>query len=72
MKKTQTKGPSDERANVQLMAAAPDLLAALRRMLAAHDADVEAGSLIAAGNGHAADQARRAIAKAYGVDLDTV
>ena len=49
-----------------LIAAAPDMLAALERMLAAHDADVEAGSLIAAGNGMAAAQARQAIAKATG------
>ena len=52
--------------NAQLASAAPDMLAALERMLAAHDADVEAGSLIAAGNGMAAAQARQAIAKATG------
>jgi hypothetical protein len=41
-----------------------ELLAALKRMLGAHDADVEHGSLIAIGNSAAADQARNAIAKA--------
>lgn len=40
------------------------LLHALKRMLAAHDADVANGSLIAAGNSQAADEARAAILKA--------
>ena len=43
-----------------------ELAAALRRMLAAHDADVARGSLVAAGNSQAADQARAALAKAEG------
>lgn len=49
---------------IRLANASPDLLAALERMLAAHDADVEMGSLIALGNEQAAEQARIAIAKA--------
>lgn len=44
-----------------------DLLKALERMLAAHDADVEMGSIIAAGNGCAAEQARSAIANTRGL-----
>lgn len=41
--------------------AAPELLEALVRLLAAHDANVAAGSLIATANQQAADQARAAI-----------
>lgn len=54
--------------DARVITAAPGLLAALKRMLAAHDADVAAGSLIAAGNMAAADEARAAIAKATGKD----
>ena len=62
----EVEGAFYDKAEAQLHLAAPELLAALERMLAAHDADVEAGSLIAAGNGMAAAQARQAIAKATG------
>lgn len=57
----------NQEANALLIAVAPKLLASLQRMLAAHDADVAAGSLIAAGNGQAAEQARAVIAAATGV-----
>ncbi len=53
-------------ANAHLIAAAPEMYEALKRLLAAHDADVKHGSLIALGNSAAADQARAAIAKAQG------
>jgi hypothetical protein len=55
---------SEPEANARLIAAAPDLLAALERMLNAHDADEEHGILT--GNTAAADQARTAIALAKG------
>lgn len=50
------------RGNARLIAAAPDLLAALVRVLGAYEADRAMG--VAFGNDQAADQARAAIAKA--------
>ena len=57
-------------ANARLIAAAPELLDALKRMLAAYDADKARG--IAFGNDNAADQARAAIAKAEGSEVPHV
>lgn len=57
-------GSNEDRANAHLIAAAPDLLSALERMLNAYEADKVRGC--AFGNDQAADQARAAIAKAEG------
>lgn len=53
----------------RLIAAAPELLQTLERLLAAHEADVANGSLIALGNQAAADQARKVINKARGENV---